>query len=247
MMTNSPTEQLVLRLKSENRLWGVPRIHGELVKLGFKISRTTIRNILKRNGLYPKDIGQNYQTWSQFLRQHKKVWAIDFFTVETVFLKTVYVFAAIDIHSRQLVELRCCTTPLQSWTRNALLQRFGFDDAPDLIIRDSDSNYGTLDSIGNVKVITSPPGCPWFNTYVERFIGSAQRECTDHFLYFSSEQIQKTLNEYKKYYNHHRPHQSLAQHCPFEAGNRETKTKFQENVHSTEVLGGLHHHYSFVG
>ncbi|MCJ8275486.1 MAG: integrase core domain-containing protein, partial [Bdellovibrionales bacterium] len=238
--TKEEIEELILRLKQENRLWGVPRIHGELLKLRIRISQTTVRNILKRHGLNPDRSPESYLTWSQFLKQHKNVWAIDFFTVETVLLKTVYVFVILDVHTRKLIELRTCSIPLKEWTRNTLLHNFGFENAPDLIIRDGAGNYGNMDNVGGVKVVKIPPGCPWFNTHVERFNGSAQRECTDHFLYFSQKQIQKTLDQYKEYYNHHRPHQTLFQFCPIETGIPPQKGNSFKKIESNEILEGLH-------
>ena len=214
-------------MKTENKLWGVPRIQGELLKLRIRIAQSTIRQILLKNGLDPISNTPSVGWW-EFIRRHEKAWACDFFTIETAFLKTLYVFVVIEIHSRVLIGIKVTTSPNPEWIRNTLVGLIGFDNQPGILIRDGDILYGKdfqkkMESY--IKhVIRTPPFSPKANAFIERLNGSIRRDCTDHHLFFSEAHLQATLDEYKIYYNLHRPHQGIEQQIPMQLSEKQIKT-----------------------
>ena len=215
------------------------------MKLRVRVSQATVRNILSENGFDTTISANKYLTWREFLNRHKSVWAVDFFTLETALLKTVYIFAVIDIHTREIIELKVSPLPFQLWVINTLKNSFGFDRAPDLIIRDRAGNYGDLNNIAGVKVIKTPPRNPKYNAFVERLIGGVQRGCTNHFLCLTEKQVQESLDEYKEYFNYHRPHQGLGQKIPLASeSSNEKPVIFPTKINSVKLVGGLHHGYS---
>lgn len=243
-------QRLVLRIKKENILWGVPRIFGELQKLGIKVSMTTIRNILKSNGLDPATHKPKL-SWREFIKRHKNVWEVDFLTVETLFLKTLYVFVIIDVHTRKLIDIKVADSPTAKWILNTLKLSMPEDHVPDLVIRDGDKKFGHLVDQGlkniGVKPIRTPPYAPKAKPHVERVIGSIRRECTDHFLFVGPRHLQKTVEEYKNYYNDSRPHQGINQKVPAVRNLQSPSLlKVDGPVEAKEHLNGLHHSYSIA-
>ncbi|MEK6628702.1 MAG: integrase core domain-containing protein [Bdellovibrionota bacterium] len=244
-------KQLVLQLKRENKLWGVPRIQGELLKLKIKVAQSTIRKILKQNGLDPSGNTPSVGWW-EFIKRHEKAWACDFFTLETAFLKTLYVFVAIEIHSRVMIGIKVTTSPNPEWIRNTVIGLIGYEAAPGILVRDGDILYGKdfqykMESY--IKhVIKTPPQSPKANAFIERLIGSIRRDCTDHYLFFSQAHLQDTLDEYQTYYNSHRPHQGIEQQIPIPQIKTVLKC-FPDNLKITKesFFSGLHHSYSVVG
>jgi len=238
-------------MRRENALWGVPRIFGELRKLRIRVSMSTIRNILKAAGLDPVNSKPSL-SWREFIKRHKNVWEIDFVTIETVLLKTLYVFVIIDVHSRKLIDIRVAESPTALWIANTLINSMPYDTCPNLVIRDQDVKFGKLVDrrlkAAGVKPIKTPPYSPKAKPHVERVIGSIRRECTDHFLFFNSRQLQKILNSYLNYYNNFRPHQGIGQKIPTQKVPKSPKlSKVAGNLDSIEFLNGLHHSYFLVG
>lgn len=247
-------KDLILKMRKENPLWGRKRIHGELLKLGFRISESSVRNILRKAGLDPLDPAPRL-SWVEFLKRHKQVWAIDFFTVETGFLKRVFVFVILEIHSRKLIALRTTIYPTQEWVINTLRSELNENANPQLLLRDRDGCYGhgaikeMLKQRGIMEVLT-PVMSPMANAFCERQIGSIRRECTDHFLFISEEQIQSVLNLYKTYSNQARPHQGIEQKIPCRGSVIRKDSADALNLVPTiiakEAVFGLHHDYSFA-
>jgi putative transposase len=246
---NPEIRALVIRMKKENRTWGAKRIHGETQKLGIEISESSIRAILRRARLHPWD-GTPSPSWSQFLRSHKRVWAIDFFTVHSAAFKMIYVLVILDIHSRELISTYVTKNPSCEWVENTMRGQLSAVEPPELLIRDRDPafEHSNLDSIlrsRGTQPIRCPRRSPKANAYVERLNGTLQRECTDHFLFFTEGQLKSTLDEYSEYYNIARCHQGLGQRVPvsnLSVSNQEARSPLA-NVGARAFLDGLHHEY----
>jgi len=223
----------------ENRLWGAPRIHGELLKLGYEICETTIAKYMVRQP------GPPSQTWRAIIRNHMtEISAIDFFTVHTAAFKTIYVFVILSLDRRRIVHFNVTTNPTAEWTSLQLIQALPFDLAPRYLIRDRDGIYGqqvvdTLNGMGVKQVVISRRS-PWQNGYCERVIGTIRRECLDHVIVLSERHLRRVLTEYLAYYHESRTHLGLGKDTP---ESRRIQYPDVGPVASEPVLGGLHHRY----
>lgn len=217
---NDKLKMLVVEMKTENPRWGYLRIKGELKKLGIKLSKGAIAKILRNSGFAPikTEIGP---TWLEFLRlQSPRYWACDFFTVETLGLKTLYVFFIIDTTSRELIHFGVTPNPTRQWLENVLRCGFiGRDDLPKYFVSDRDGIFGEwlsefLDSCYHMRLYRTPPRTPNCNAFSERFVLTARSELTDRCLIYSESHLQELMSEYVDYYNQNRPHQSLELNAP---------------------------------
>jgi transposase InsO family protein len=230
---------LIRRLSQENPLWGAPRIHGELLKLGYEIVEATVARYMIRRP------GPPSQSWRTFVRNHlTEIVAIDFFTVATASFRTLYVFVALSLDRRRIVHLNVTESPTAEWTSLQLIQAFPFDTAPRFLIRDRDSIYGeqvaeTIRVLGIEQKIIAYES-PWLNGYVERVIGSIRRECLDHVIVFGERHLRRVLREYVAYYHGSRTHLGLGKDAP---EPRAIQPRSDGPVVSAPLLGGLHHRY----
>src|SRR5664279_3224488 len=213
---------LVLRLAQENPDWGHRRIHGELLGIGYRVAAATVWNILHRAGLDPAP-RRTGPTWRQFCRaQAHTMLACDFFTVDTVLLRRIYVFFVIEVGTRRVHILGITRHPTGEWVtqeaRNFLLELGERADAFRFLVRDRDTKFthsfdAVFTSVG-IEILRSPPRAPKANAYAERWIGTVRRECLDRLLIFHERQLRSVLAEYAAHYNGHRPHRSLDQRPP---------------------------------
>ncbi len=222
-------QELVVQLARENPSWGYRRIFGELRGLGITVSATSVRTLLIRHGLPPAPQRDEY-SWREFLRQHAATTlACDFFTVETAWLKRLYVLFFLSLERRRVEFVACTPNPTGAWTaqqaRNLLMT---LDDRPqplDLLIHDRDAKFsGGFDHVfesEGIAVIRTPAQAPNANAHAERWVGSVRRECLDRLLIFSRRQLEHVLRVYARHYNCHRPHRSLASGHP----NRQTEAR----------------------
>jgi len=204
---------LIRKMSSENRLWGAPRIHGELLKLGYDICETTIAKYMVRHP------GPSAQMWRTFIRNHMvDMVAIDFFTVHTAAFRTIYVFVILSLERRRLIHFNVTTNPTAEWTSIQLTQAFPFDSAPRYLIRDRDGIYGNrvVDAFKNlgIKQVMISRQSPWQNGYCERVIGSIRRECLDHIIVLNKRHLMRVLKEYFAYYHESRTHLGLGKDAP---------------------------------
>lgn len=238
---NQELRDLILRMAAENPLWGAPRIHGELLKLGFELAQSTVSNYLRR---HPRPRGQ---TWKTFIENHKDVLAAaDLFVVPTIGFKVMYGIAIIHLKRRQLVWTNATLHPTAAWIAQQLTEAFPWELAPSHLIRDRDASYGAvfkrrLNSLG-IRDHPTAPRSPWQNGYAERIIGSIRRECLDHTIIFSEAHLRRTLKSYAEYYNRARTHLSLGKDSPIHR-----PVQRQGNVIARPHLAGLHHEYARMG
>jgi putative transposase len=231
---------LIRRMSEANPLWGAPRIHGELQKLGLEISQATVSKYLVRHRTPPS------QTWRTFLTNHvQTLVAVDFFTVPTVMFKVLFVFVVLAHDRRRVVRVNVTDTPTAQWTAQQLVEAFPWETAPRYLLRDRDAVYGVvftsrLQSLG-IREVKTAPRSPWQNPYVERLIGTLRRECLDHMVVLNETHLRRLLREYLAYYHSVRTHLSLGKDSP---EPRAVDRPDLGRIVETPMVGGLHHRYS---
>jgi len=234
------TRDLIRTMSRQNPLWGAPRIHGELMKLGIKISEASVAKYMLPNPKPPS------QTWRTFLDNHvSQLASVDFFTVYTVWFEILFVFIVLAHDRRRIVHFDVTTHPSAEWTAWQMLEAFPFDTAPKYLLRDRDQIYGQefRDQVAvmNMNEVPSAPRSPWQRAYVERVIGSIRRECLDHVIVFNEESLRRTLRSYLSYYHRSRLHLSLDKDSP---DSRSVQSVGR--VIAFPEVGGLHHRYERV-
>ena len=246
---------LILRLARENPRWGYRRIQGELKKLGIRVSATTIRTVLLGNGLRPAPRRASV-TWGAFLRaQASGIVATDFFTVETVRLKTLYVLFFIELHTRQVRLAGVTCHPNGPWVvqraREFSMETEGAEDAAArrFLLRDRDTKFTRVfDDVfaaDGAQVITTPVQAPNANAFAERWVRTVRQECLDWVLIWGRRHLERVLNEYVRHYNDERPHRSLALRPPRSIAVRAVPgaVTAAASVRRRDRLGGLVHEY----
>ena len=209
---------LIRRMRQANPLWGAPRIHGELLKLGIKVAPSTVARYLPRPRKPPS------QTWRTFLTNHlAQTAAIEFFTVPTATFRVLFVFVVLSHERRRVVHFGVTEHPTQEWTMQQLREAFPWNQAPRYVLRDRDAIYGQ-DFAGMMKgmgmeEVMSAPRSPWQNPYLERIVGSIRRECLDHVIVWNERSLRRSLRNYFAYYHRSRTHLSLGKDSP-ESGRR---------------------------
>jgi transposase InsO family protein len=239
---------LVVRLGRENPRWGCIRIQGELRKLGVRVGATTIRTILRRAGLPPAP-RRSGPSWSEFLRaQAQRILAMDFFTVETGWLRTLYVLFAIEVGTRRAHVLGVTRNPNSAWAVQQARNLAMGDRLRGVrfLIRDRDSKFsGPFDEVfrtEGVRIIKTPIRAPRANAFAERWVRTVREECLDHLLVFGRRHLHTILEEYVAHYNAERPHRSLGR-VPPDAPPEARASPVLSDVRRREVLGGLIHEY----
>ncbi len=228
---------LIRRMSMENPLWGAPRIHGELLKLGFEIAQSSVAKYMVRRR------GSPSQGWRTFLRNHAPdIAAMDLFVVPTISFDLLYALIIVWLDRRDLVWINVTTNPTAEWIARQLTEAFPWNEAPLYLIRDRDRIYGAvvtsrLRAMG-IRDKPTAPASPWQNGFAERLIGSIRRECVDHFIVLGEAHLRRILRNYASYYNGIRTHRSLNKDAP--VSRPVQRTGF---ISSRPILGGLHHHY----
>lgn len=241
---------LVVRLAKENPRWGYVRIQGELRGLGIRISATTIRRVLARAGIDPSG-GRYEMSWRDFVRaQAKSILATDFLTVDTLFLKRLYVLFFIEIDTRRVHLAGVTSNPNGAWVtqqaRNVAGTLGHALSERRVLIRDRDSKFtGLFDEVfrsEGLSIIRTPVRSPRANAFAERFVGTLRRECLDWVLVLGRQHLEAIVREYLKHYNSHRPHRGLELRAP--EPRVITMGSERKNVRRRDRLGGLIHEYS---
>jgi transposase len=250
---DSRVQTLVLRLARENPGWGYKRIVGELRSLGVSVSATSVRAILARHGLPPAP-RRDELSWRSFLRRHAATTlACDFFTVETAWLRRIYVLFFLSLESRRVEFVACTPNPTGAWVaqqaRNLLMTFGDREQQFRFLIHDRDARFGggsdhVFQSEG-IAVIRTPVQAPNANAHAERWVASVRRECLDRLLIFSRRQLEQVLRVYARHYNERRPHRALAL-CPPEQGDGNPaplRAPPYPQLNRRDLLGGLLHEY----
>jgi hypothetical protein len=242
-------EALILRRARENARWGYSRIHGELVKLGFRLSRSAVRDVLKRHHVAPgPERGRRGDTWGAFLARHRgALIACDFFTVETLFLKTVYVLFFLEVGTRRVHVAGCTAHPNAAWvTQQARNLCWALQDRAQpvrFLIHDRDAKFpppfDTVFTAEGVAVIRTPYRAPNANACAERWIRAVREECLDRLMIVSETHLRRVLAAYASYFNQARPHQGLDQRIPLAP----VSCQRDGPIRRRDVLGGLLHDY----
>ncbi len=240
-------EALVVRLAGESD-WGYGKIQGELLKLGFKLSRETVANILRRQGLPPALKRQPSLTWRHLMSHYKdQLLACDFFTSETLFLKTVYVLVFIELGTRRVYFAGCTAHPNNGWVTQQARQMMWELEAQGkhihALIHDNDrkftSAFDTVFSAESIHVIHTPLRAPNANASMEHWVRSVREECLDKVLILNETHLRRVMREYINYYNTARPHQGLNQQIPIAQFPPDTNG----TISRRNVLGGIIHDY----
>jgi len=236
---------LIRRLADENPEWGAPKIHGELLKLGFVVSERSVGRYLRR----VEHRGDPGKKWLAFLRNHREVIAaFDFFTVPTLTFKLLYCFFVIEHGRRKILHFNVTPYPTAEWVVQQLREAFPEAAPYRCVILDRDSTFNP-DVITFLKATGLEPKrtsirSPWQNGVAERWVGSCRREILDHVIALNEEHLRRLVRDYVRYYHEDRIHDSLEKDTP----NRrpvERKVSAKAFLNSEARLGGLHHRYGW--
>ena len=229
--------QFIREMSVANPLWGAPRIHGELLKLGFDVGQTTVAKYMARGRRPPA------QGWKTFLRNHADgIASMDLFVVPTISFRLLYGLLILQYGRREILWLGATTHPSAEWISRQLTEAYGWGRGPRYLVRDRDSVYGDV-FIRRLRAMSirdrpTAPRSPWQNGYCERLIGSIRRDCLDHVIVFGERHLRHVLRSYANYYNQARTHLSLNKDAP---AIRPVHTVGR--ILPLPVLGGLHHQY----
>lgn len=222
---------------AENPLWGAPRMHGELLKLGFRLAQSTVARYM-----HPRT-GRPAQGWLTFLRNHvDAIAAIDMLTVPTLSFARLHALIVLGHGRRLIIHTEVTDHPTAEWLARQITQAFPWDEAPTFLQRDNDGAYGIafkhrLRAMG-IRDRPTMPYSPWQNGWVERLIGSIRRECLDHLIIINAAHLRRVLKDNADYYNRDRTHLALQKDAPCSRA-----VEHEGTIVSEPVLGGLHRRY----
>jgi len=245
--------RLILRMAAENPTWGYRRIHGELTRLGHKLAPSTVWLVLNRAGIDPAPRRAGL-TWRQFLSaQAVGILACDFFHVDTVLLRRLYVLFVIELSSRRVHILGVTANPTGLWVaqqaRNLLMDLADHIGQFRFLIRDRDTkltdSFDAIFACEGIRILRTPVRAPRANAIAERWVATVRRELLDRMLTLGRRQLETVLADYVAHYNQHRPHRSLGQAPPLGAAPPPAPAPGVRVVR-LDRLGGLVHEYALV-
>ena len=230
--------KLIHDISLANPLWGAPRIHGELLKLGIDVGQTSVAKYMARNRRPPS------QGWKTFLRSHADgIASMDTCSWSpTISFKLLYGLLILKHGRREILCLSATAHPSAEWISRQLTDAYGWEEGPCYLVRDRDSATARssprrLRAMG-IRDRPTAPRSPWQNGYCERLIGSIRRECLDHILVFGERHLRHLLRAYADYYNRTRTHLSLGKDAPVSRAIEPFG-----RISPVPILGGLHHQY----
>jgi transposase InsO family protein len=231
------TRRLIRAMSLANPLWGAPRIHGELLKLGIDIGQTSVAKYMARRRRPPS------QGWRTFLRNHADgIAAMDLFVVPTISFRLLDGLLILRHDRRRILWMGVTAHPTAEWIARQVVEACAWEPVPSYILRDRDQAYGKaftrrICAMG-IRDRPTAPRSPWQNAYAERLIGSIRRECTDHVVVLGEQHLRHILLSYLNYYNALRTHLSLDKDAPAPRA-----VQALGRIVATPILGGLHHQY----
>jgi transposase InsO family protein len=231
---------LIRQMSRENPFWGAPRIHGELLMLGFEVAQSTVSKYMVRGRSLPS------QSWTTFLQNHAEgIAAIDMCVVPTLTFERLFAFLVLGHGRRQLLWFEVTRHPTAEWLARQITEAFPWASTPIYLVRDNDGAYGhvflrRLMAMG-IRDRPISPASPWQNGHMERLIGTVRRECLDRVLIFGEAHLRRILAVYASYYNESRTHLSLHKDAPLGRAVQRNGT-----IVATPILSGLHHRYGRI-
>ena len=232
---------LIREMSMANPLWGAPRIHGELQKLGISVSESTVAKYMQRQRRPPS------QTWRTFLTNHaNQIMAADFFVVPTVTFRLLFVLVILEHDRRRIDHVAVTDHPTAAWTAQQLRNAFSESNAPTYLLHDRDSVFADVATTiagMNTQTVRTAPRSPWQNAYAERVIGSIRRECLDHVIVMNAAGLHRILRDYVAYYMRSRTHLALGKDTP---SPRPVTPPSAGRIVALPEVGGLHHHYDRI-
>jgi transposase InsO family protein len=235
--------ELIFQMVVENPTWGAPRIHGELLKLGFDVSERTFSRWAQRA---PRS-AEPSKRWKAFLSNHLEVMAaMDFFTVPTLTFGMIYCFFVIAHDRRRILHFEFTKHPTSLWIAQQLREAFPYEYPYQYLLFDHDAKYGSeviagVDAIG-IRAVKTSFRSPWQNGTAERWVGSCRRDLLDHVITLNEGHLTRLLSEYVRYYHEDRTHLGLEKDTPNQRA-RAALPNQQSKIVSLSRLGGLHHRY----
>ena len=233
------TRKLIRQMSRDNPLWGAPRIHGELLKLGIDIGETSVGKYMARGRKPPS------QTWRTFLETHVKTMvSVEFFTVPTIRFQVLYIFLVLAHDRRRTLHFGVTAHATAEWTAQPLQEAFPWDSAPRFLLRDRDRIFGSgftkqVEEFG-IQEVLGAPGVPQPRAYIERVIGTIPRECLDHWIIVHEAAWHRHLKLFLEYDHGTRTHLSLEKDTP---ERRSVEPPESGHVVAVPQVGGLHHRY----
>jgi transposase InsO family protein len=229
---------LIGQMANDNPLWGAPRIHGEMLKLGFDISESTVLRYMPKKA--PRTTKQR---WKTFLKNHSaEIISLDFFTVPTITFRLSYVLVFLSHDRRRIIHFNVTAHPTAQWSAQQLRNAFSDAEPPRFLIRDRDTKFGeafaeTVSALGMDPILTAYRS-PWQNGYCERLIGSIRRECLDHLIIMNESHLRGIMQSYIRYYNTQRTHLGIKKDSP-----EPREVQASGKIDKVAVVNGLHHYY----
>jgi len=235
-----PQEQidLIKQMAADNPLWGAPRIHGELLKLGVDISETTVQRYMPKKA--PRTTKQR---WKTFLKNHSsQIVSVDFLVVPTITFRLLYVLIFLSHDRRRIIHFNVTAHPTAHWSAQQLRNAFSDVAPPRFLLRDRDLKFGevftdTVSALG-MEPLWTAYRAPWQNGYAERLIGSIRRECLDHVIIFNESHLRGILQEYLRYYITQRTHLGIGKDSP-----EPREVQCDGEIDKVAVVNALHHFY----
>jgi putative transposase len=231
---------LIFRMVTENPTWGAPRIHGELLMLGFDVSERTISRWMRKAPRNPEPA----KRWLTFLRNHREaIAAMDFFTVPTITFGVLYCFFIIGHDRRRILHFHVTRHPTSLWVVQQLREAFPYETAPRFLIFDRDAKYGTevptaIRSM-KIKCVRTSFESPWQNGIAERWVQSCRRDMLDQVIALNEAHLRRLLSDYVRYYHEDRTHLGLRKETP----TGRIRSLASGPITARARLGGLHHRY----
>ena len=235
---------LIFRMVSENPTWGAPRIHGELLKLGFELSERSVSRWIRRAPRNPDSV----KRWLTFLRNHREaIAAMDFFTVPTLTFGVLYCFFVIGHDRRKILHFNVTRNPNALWVIQQLREAWAFKQPHRFLLLDRDAKFGA-EVLSAVRDMGSEPTrtafrSPWQNGVAERWVGSCRRDLLDHVIILNERHLKRLMSSYLLYYHEDRTHLGLAKDTPASRPT-EIRSARERKIQSFPRLGGLHHRYA---